>query len=362
MALEHIGQKLKTARDGLGLSLSQIHERTKIPFNHLQAIDNGQSDDLPEPVYVSGFIKRYAECVGLNGQQLVEEYKEEVEGAPDSNGRFGFLARGLKEQQPVSSSPPPNYFNRTRIEQPPPNFFKLMLFPSLIIVTVLVLVIFLASRQQSMEVAQDPSVLSLKDSASKFNNLPVPPPVTPEPAAPVATSTAAPASQPTPPTSNDARISLIGNRHVWVTVKGISSGEVKYTGFLETGDRRDFQDQEGLRVTAGSGGNLTVEVDGKSQTFGPPGRKTERAFLSKKAQAAATQDTEDKTTSDSTTSKTTASGSTATAPAKKPAVAKKTITARPPRRTDGLPSRQYMPGESLGSGTRAIDVPYRYSE
>ena len=69
MSLQEIGTRLKSARDNSGLSLSQINERTKIPFNHLEAIEQGNFDDLPEPVYVAGFIKRYADCVGLDGQQ-----------------------------------------------------------------------------------------------------------------------------------------------------------------------------------------------------------------------------------------------------------------------------------------------------
>jgi cytoskeletal protein RodZ len=355
MGLEHIGQKLKTARDGLGLSLSQIHERTKIPFNHLQAIDNGQDEDLPEPVYVSGFIKRYAECVGLNGQQLVEEYREELEGATNnSNGNFGFLPRPLKEQQ-VVAPPPANYFNKTRLEQPPPNLFKLVFFPACFVVAALLLMIFLANRQQTAEVAQDPSLIPLKDAA-KFTGLPTPPPTESAPPAvqaPVATATPATPPTPAPAQSNDARVTLTGLRRVWIEVKSESSGETKFNGFLDTGDQRDFQDSDGVRVIAGSGGNLSVEANGKTETFGPAGKRTERVFMSKKAAAA------QKTAEAETGKTTTSSASPAATPAKKPTTPKKSI-ASAKKRPDSLPSREYMPGESLGSGSRAIDVPYRY--
>ncbi|PWT99500.1 MAG: hypothetical protein C5B53_05290 [Candidatus Melainabacteria bacterium] len=361
MGLEHIGQKLKTARDGLGLSLSQIHERTKIPFNHLQAIDNGQDEDLPEPVYVSGFIKRYAECVGLNGQQLAEEYKEELEGTGNNSngGNSFFLPRGLKEPQ-IAAPPPTNYFNKTRIEQPPPNLFKLILFPACFVVAALALMIFLANRQQNAEVAQDPSLIPLKDAA-KFTGLPTPPPTPAESAPsavqnPVATATPTPTA--VPPASKDARVTLTGLRRVWIEVKSESSGETKFNGFLDTGDRRDFQDSEGLRIIAGSGGNLSVEANGKTETFGAPGKRTERLFMSKNA-AALEKTAEAENQSGKST---TATSATAT-PAKKPTPAKKNIASSKGSATkhlDNLPARQYMPGESLGSGTRAIDVPYRY--
>ncbi len=39
MSLDQIAQKLKSARDVAGLSLAQIQEKTKIPYNHLASID-----------------------------------------------------------------------------------------------------------------------------------------------------------------------------------------------------------------------------------------------------------------------------------------------------------------------------------
>jgi cytoskeleton protein RodZ len=75
MSLEQIGQKLKATREGQSLSLGQIYDRTKIPPNHLEAIESGIADDLPETVYVAGFIKRYGDLLGLNGQSLADEYK-----------------------------------------------------------------------------------------------------------------------------------------------------------------------------------------------------------------------------------------------------------------------------------------------
>src|SRR5271156_835034 len=79
MSLATIGQKLRSAREAQGLSLVQVYERTKIPLNHLQAVEQGDSDELPEPVFIFGFIKRYAECIGLDGQVLADEFKRQIE-------------------------------------------------------------------------------------------------------------------------------------------------------------------------------------------------------------------------------------------------------------------------------------------
>jgi cytoskeletal protein RodZ len=344
MTFEQIGQQLKTARDTLGLSLGQIQERTKIPFNHLQAIDNGRVEDLPEPVYVSGFIKRYAECVGLDGQRLSDEYKQVIETNSNPNGRFGFFLKSPKEPQQVMA---PVYYKSTKLAQPAPNVLKSLPFYLFWVVVVLSLVTYLVSRQQSNEMGtQDPSVAALKQTTDKLANLP-PPTVTPSTSVVTETPEVV-------PNHNDARIALTASQHVWVEVKAVSSGDTVFTGFLERGDRKDFQDSQGLRVRAGNGGSLTVEQDGKSQTMGEPGKKIEKAYMAKGASASPA-------TAESTENKNAANKTTATTPVKKPIVAKKTTTTtstKPLRRLEGMPSRRELPGESLGGNS--IDVPYRY--
>lgn len=356
MSLEQIGQKLKTARDSLGLSLSQIAERTKIPFNHLQALDNGHADNLPESVYVSGFIKRYAECVGLNGQQLADQYKEEIEGNTPVDNPLNFLARGVKAQPSVIPSQQA-YVNRSRLEQQPPNLLKSVPFYALWIIIALGLFVFLASRQQNIDIAQqDPSVLALKDSTQQFTPVPEKP-STSSPGAEIESVTEKRAD-------NDARIVLSASQHVWVEVKSVGTGDVKYTGFLESGDQRAFQDPEGLRVRAGNGGSLSVEMQGKVQTFGSPGKKSERTFLAKGTGAETTEQADSGANSANQTAR---SAAIVAPPAKKPPPVKKVVASAKDkelqsRRADSLQNRPYLPGESLGSSTKAIDVPYRFSE
>jgi cytoskeletal protein RodZ len=348
MTFEQIGQQLRTARDTLGLSLGQIQERTKIPFNHLQSIDNGRVEDLPEPVYVSGFIKRYAECVGLDGQRLSDEYKQFVEANNNPNGRFSFFPKPQKETAHIATAPAPVYYKSTKLAQPAPNVLKSLPFYLFWVVVVLSLVTYLVSRQQTNEAGQqDPSVAALRATTDRMANMP-PPTVT--------TSTGAANEAPVAeaPTHTDARIALTASQHVWVEVKAISSGDTVFTGFLERGDRKDFQDAQGIRVRAGNGGSLTVEQDGKSQTLGEPGKKIEKAFVAKDFNQNAASTTAAAT--DAKTGATKPGAGATTATTKKPTVAKKPTTPKPLHRLDGMGSHRDIPGE----GGNSIDVPYRY--
>lgn len=333
--LTQIGQKLKTAREAQNLTLRNIYEKTKIPVAHLQGIDSGNDEDLPEPVYVAGYIRRYADIVGLDGHGLSEEYRFAVEGP------------STKKARPAGEShyvPPVNY-GRRHNDAPPS--FKTIYFNAICIVGVVGLISYLSMTQMNNQANQsDPSLASLKDSASRFAQI-----------SGQSTGPGGAAITPGTPGDGSSRLSLSASQHVWVEVKSVASGDSLYTGYLEQGDRRDFQDAQGLRVRADNGGSLAVSFDGKSETFGEAGKVAERTFMAKTAAPAAEPVQ-------------------ATAPPSTPSEARPAAVTRRPTRTaqsterreryrnvDETPSRDYIPGESLGGGgTRSIDVPYRYTE
>jgi Helix-turn-helix domain len=69
-----IGSSLKDARLRRGLDLPTAAEATKIRTRHLQALEDEQFDVLPGQTYVRGFLKTYADFLGLDGQLYVDEY------------------------------------------------------------------------------------------------------------------------------------------------------------------------------------------------------------------------------------------------------------------------------------------------
>ncbi len=65
---------LKDAREAKGLTLEIVHEATKIPLDALKAIEQGYSTRILTPFYYKGFIKIYAEFLGLNVDDVLKEY------------------------------------------------------------------------------------------------------------------------------------------------------------------------------------------------------------------------------------------------------------------------------------------------
>ncbi|KMY53679.1 hypothetical protein AC623_06445 [Bacillus sp. FJAT-27231] len=76
--MTELGNRLREAREAKGLSLADVQEMTKIQKRYLNGIEEGNYDMMPGKFYVRAFIKQYAEAVGLDPEQLFEEYKSEI--------------------------------------------------------------------------------------------------------------------------------------------------------------------------------------------------------------------------------------------------------------------------------------------
>lgn len=80
LLLTELGARLKEARLSKGYSLDDLQEITKIQKRYLVGIEEGNYSIMPGTFYVRAFIKQYAEAVGLNPDELLEQYKTEVPG------------------------------------------------------------------------------------------------------------------------------------------------------------------------------------------------------------------------------------------------------------------------------------------
>ncbi|KML03392.1 MULTISPECIES: helix-turn-helix domain-containing protein [Bacillus] len=76
--MTELGKRLVEAREEKGMSLEDLMAATKIQKRYLLAIEQGNYDIIPGKFYVRAFIKQYAEAVGLNPEQLFEEFRKDV--------------------------------------------------------------------------------------------------------------------------------------------------------------------------------------------------------------------------------------------------------------------------------------------
>jgi hypothetical protein len=100
-----IGNSLREARMRQGLDFPEIEQGTKIRGKYLRALEEEQFDVLPAQTYVKGFLRSYAEYLGLDGQLYVDEYNSRFvvgeEEQPARPRRFAPPSRGVQVQSRV---------------------------------------------------------------------------------------------------------------------------------------------------------------------------------------------------------------------------------------------------------------------
>src|SRR6476661_9506772 len=69
-----IGASLREARARRQLSYDQVEAETKIRAKYIRCMEDEQFDVLPSGTYVRGFLRTYADYLGLDGQLYVDEY------------------------------------------------------------------------------------------------------------------------------------------------------------------------------------------------------------------------------------------------------------------------------------------------
>ena len=75
-----VGERLRRAREAKGMSLEEIASQTRIPVRHLQHIEKEEWDALPAITYCVGFVRSYANAVGLDGSELGRELRDRLGG------------------------------------------------------------------------------------------------------------------------------------------------------------------------------------------------------------------------------------------------------------------------------------------
>lgn len=70
MTLEEMGALLRQERERQGISLETAATEIKISKKYLVALEEGQTKELPHPVYAKGFVKNYARLLGLDPEEM----------------------------------------------------------------------------------------------------------------------------------------------------------------------------------------------------------------------------------------------------------------------------------------------------
>lgn len=95
-----VSDRLRHAREAMGISLDDVATQTRVPMRHLEAIERGDWDSLPAPTYSIGFAKSFAEVVGLDRQEVGDDLRVELGG-----GRRAEVAEVFQPADPARVPP-----------------------------------------------------------------------------------------------------------------------------------------------------------------------------------------------------------------------------------------------------------------
>ena len=83
--LEDFGSYLKAERELRGVTLEELHAKTRIPMHYLQALEKNLFDELPEEVFIRGYIRSFAKVIGANEDEVLSAYMDITKAAPSTD-------------------------------------------------------------------------------------------------------------------------------------------------------------------------------------------------------------------------------------------------------------------------------------
>ncbi|MEH3105965.1 MAG: helix-turn-helix domain-containing protein [Sphingomonas fennica] len=228
-----VGAELRQAREARGLALEAVAERTRIPMRHLLAIERGVHDDLPALPYSAGFVKAYAQQVGLDGADLSRRFRIEA----------GEVDRSASRYEPYEPADPRRVPSR--------------------LIAVLGAVAAVALVLGYLLWRGGPGQEELTRTAAAD-------PVAVAPVAPLAAPAVIPAAAPAAPAA-DAPVVLAADRDVWVKVSE-AGGPNLFMGVIKAGSRYEVPPAATApRLQTGRPEGLTVTVgDTRIAALAPP--------------------------------------------------------------------------------------------
>jgi len=231
--MTNFGATFKKARESRGISLDQIAHETRISTRFLAAIENEDFHVLPGGVFNRGFVRSFAEAVGLDPDQALADYER------------------------ISSVPQPTDAIASAIPDPPKS--ERNLYPVAIAVLAVAVGIFYFVTRESAPTIESGNPPKVTAPAGQ--------PTPPQPAVPPPESrpTAAPADSSQPESAPSAKTQLLtldihALEKTWIKVA--ADGNSANTGeILEPGMTRKFTAQSSLHLSVGNAAGLTLKIN-----------------------------------------------------------------------------------------------------
>ena len=129
-----LSEKLKQARQALGLSISQASKASNIQIKYLKFLEKEKFSSLPEDIYVKGFLKEYSKVLGVDYKILIKLFNKEKQVQITLNKQVCFLT-AFENKKSKSSA-----YRQKKHKKQSSKFFKIT--PKILSIFAVILAIF----------------------------------------------------------------------------------------------------------------------------------------------------------------------------------------------------------------------------
>lgn len=230
--LKEIGAYLGQVRQEKSIRIEEIAAKTLIRQTFLEALEEGRFEDLPEPIYVQGFIRRYGDILELDGTSLARSFAINF-----------FLFDSANDSSNV---------------QKKPNLYIPLAVPYILLLAAASFGLFyiLNPRRPTQPVSQkqNSSIVAKQKIAPILSSLQ--PTTLPSP---IAASTPALTASPNADTNSTVEVTLELQDTSWLQVK--EDGKTTFEGNLEKGERKTWTAKKQLTIRSGNAGAVLVTAN-----------------------------------------------------------------------------------------------------
>lgn len=264
--LDTVGQDLRAARLRRGDDLASVSRALKIRKDHLEALEEDRFEQLPGRAYAIGFVRSYADYLGIDPVQSVERFKLEIAGR-GSDALPAATLPAVEEERQL----PHGWiiiaavvvllvgYGVYRLAMSADSLVNqpIAAVPTQLAPAPAKVVVKKAPPKPAAQTPPPSQVATTTPPADNTNPLSLMPGQQPEPAAPL------PAGQVYGAANKNARVILRIKQATRILVEG-SDGKVFINRTLQPGDTYNVPLVEGVTLTAQSGNAVELDLDGQA--------------------------------------------------------------------------------------------------
>jgi cytoskeletal protein RodZ len=254
---------LRQVREEKSVRLEELAAYTRIRLSFLQAMEEGRFEELPEPIYVQGFIRHYGDAIGLDGAALAKSVANICLTPQESN-------------------------NENQVVDEKPTIYIPLFVPYVLLLGVASFGLFfllnpqrsvqsssqkdlspLAAEQNTESATVTSSVTSSKPktrspvtSSTTKTSSPALTTITPTPSSALTSVTPTPSPQEATTTPVEVTIELQDKS--WLRVK--VDGKTEFEGELNKGEKKTWTAQKEVMVRSGNAGAVLISTNKKQPT------------------------------------------------------------------------------------------------